>query len=90
MSRSAYLFLLLASDYSRNLSFLKQKYRQRVFTTTIRNPTKLLNCGWAGGWGREELMAVNSKTMAVLHLGGRGDEFLARAGVGAWLDEGIT
>ena len=40
MWRSAYIFLLLASDYSRNLSFLKQKYRQRVFTTAIRNPTK--------------------------------------------------
>ena len=26
--------------------------------------------GWAGGWGREELMVVNSKTVAVLHVGG--------------------
>ena len=25
---------------------------------------------WAGGWGREELMVVNSKTGAVLHVGG--------------------
>ena len=24
------------------------------------------------GWGREELMSVNSKTMAVLHVGGGG------------------
>ena len=30
--------------------------------------------GWAGGWGREELMVVNSKTVAVLH---RGEEFLS-------------
>ena len=36
MCRSAYFFLLLASDFSRNLAFLKQKKRQRVFTTTIR------------------------------------------------------
>ena len=25
---------------------------------------------WAEGWGREELMVVNSKTVAVLHVGG--------------------
>ena len=41
--------------------------------------------GWAGGWGREELMVVNSKTVAVLHVG---EEFLARAGAGAGQDEG--
>ena len=28
--------------------------------------------GWAGGWGREELMVVNSKTVAVLHVVGEG------------------
>ena len=32
-------------------------------------------------------MAVNSKTVAVLHVGGAG-EFLARAGVGAGQDGG--
>ena len=39
------------------------------------------------GWGREELMAVNSKTVAVLHVVG-GDEFLARAAAGAGQDGG--
>ena len=34
---------------------------------------------WAGGLGREELMSVNSKTVAALHVGGMGDKFLARA-----------
>ena len=34
-------------------------------------------------------MSVNSKTVAVLNVGGgRGDEFLARAGSGAGQDEG--
>ena len=35
------------------------------------------------GWGREELMSVNCKTVAVLHVVGGGVEFLARAGAGA-------
>ena len=33
-------------------------------------------------------MSVNSKTVAVLHGGGRGDDFLARAGAGAGQDGG--
>jgi hypothetical protein len=37
------LFSFLVSDYSRNLFLLKQTHRQRVFTTTIRNPTNLKN-----------------------------------------------
>ena len=37
-------------------------------------------------WGRETLMSVNSKTVAVLHVGG--GEFLARAGAGAGQDGG--
>ena len=41
---------------------------------------------WAGGWGREELMSVNSKTVVVLHEGG--DKFLTRAGAGAGQDGG--
>ena len=40
--------------------------------------------------GREELSSVNSKTVAVLHVGrgGKGDEFLARAAAGAGQDGG--
>ena len=36
------------------------------------------------GWAREALMSVNSKTVTVLHVGagGRGYEFLGRAGAG--------
>ena len=30
--------------------------------------------GWAEGWGREELMVVKCKTVAVLHMG---EEFLS-------------
>ena len=41
---------------------------------------------WTGGLGKEELMLVNSKTVTVLHVGGRGNEFLARAGAGAGQD----
>ena len=33
-------------------------------------------------------MSVNSKTVAVLHVVGGGDEFLARAGAGAGQDGG--
>jgi hypothetical protein len=81
MCISIYFFLLLASDYSHNLSFLKQKYRQRVFTTTIRNQKKFRICSWwivcphnalcivgrgVGQGGTD----VNSKTVAVLYVGG--------------------
>ena len=41
--------------------------------------------GWAGDWGREELMVVTSKTVAVLHVGGG---VPVRAGAGAGQDEG--
>ena len=41
--------------------------------------------GWAGGWGREELMVVTYKTMVVLHVGGG---VPVRAGAGAGQDEG--
>ena len=37
------------------------------------------------GWGREELMVVNSKTVAVLQVGGG---VPVRAGAGAGQDEG--
>ena len=30
----------------------------------------MFHSGWAGGWGREELMVVNYKTVAVLHVRG--------------------
>jgi hypothetical protein len=70
-------FLFLVNDHSCNLSFLKQKYRQRVevdglFSLTIGR-----------GWGREELMSVNSKTVAVLHVGW--------GGTSSWpgLDQGL-
>ena len=51
---------------------------------------------WAGGLGSEELMSVNSKTVAVLHVVvvgvrvvvGGGDVFLARPGAGAGQDGG--
>ena len=39
----------------------------------------LFSLNMGRGWGSEELMSVNSKTVAALHVGGRGDEFLARA-----------
>ena len=41
---------------------------------------------WAGGWGMDELMQANSKTVVVLHVGG--DKFLARVGAGAGQDGG--